>query len=67
MAGHVNEGHTAGPQLVGQLTEDDPVGQSLGQVIGQGPLQLGVGMAWLSLTASLRAWKGDIQGSGQPG
>lgn len=36
----MNEGHTAGPQLIGQLTEDDPVGQSLGQVIGQGPLQL---------------------------
>lgn len=36
----MNEGHTAGPQLVGQLTEDDPVGQSLSQVIGQGPLQL---------------------------
>lgn len=38
----MNEGHGAGPQLVGQLTEDDPVGQSLGQVIGQRPLQLGL-------------------------
>ena len=36
----MNEGHTAGPQLVGQLTEDDPVGQSLSQVIGQGPEQI---------------------------
>lgn len=38
----MNEGHGAGPQLVGQLTEDDPVGQSLGQVIRQRPLQLGL-------------------------
>ena len=36
----MNEGHGTGPQLVGQLTEDDPVGQSLGQVIRQRPLQL---------------------------
>lgn len=35
----MNEGHRAGPQLVGQLTEDDAVGQSFCQVLRQGPLQ----------------------------
>lgn len=35
----MNEGHRAGPQLVGQLTEDDAVGQSFRQVLRQGPLQ----------------------------
>lgn len=35
----MDEGHGAGPQLVGQLTEDDSVGQSLCQVLRQGPLQ----------------------------
>lgn len=35
----MDEGHGAGPQLVGQLTQDDTIGQSLCQVLGQGPLQ----------------------------
>lgn len=38
----MNEGHRAGPQLVGQLTEDDPIGQSLCQVLRKGPLQPGL-------------------------
>jgi hypothetical protein len=38
----MNEGHGTGPQLVGQLTEDDPIGQSLSQVLRQGPLQPGL-------------------------
>lgn len=35
----MNEGYRAGPQLVCQLAEDDPIGESLCQVLRQGSLQ----------------------------
>lgn len=38
----MNEGYGAGPQLVSQLAEDDPIGESLCQVLRQGLLQPGL-------------------------